>query len=204
MKKIDGVSGVVLAGGKSTRMGRDKRCLPWNGVKLLDSICAVMDQLFDELIVVTAVSDYELRSVSVRSITDEIPGKGSIGGLFSGILHGKNPYSFVVACDMPYLHSEVVERICLSPPADIVVVNLLQGVQPLHARYSKKCLPYLEEMIRKDHLKIQELLVNPALSSIVLDESQFSDLDPHLRSFINVNTPSDWEFARKAQRNLPV
>ena len=204
MKKMDGVSGVILAGGRSTRMGRDKRCLPWNGVNLLDSICAVLDPLFDELIIVTAASDYELRSASVRSITDEIPGKGSIGGLFSGILHSHNPYSFVVACDMPYLHSGVVERICLSPPADLVVVHLLHGIQPLHARYSKKCLPYLEEMIRKDHLKIQDLFCNSALSTIVLDETQLSDLDPHLRSFINVNTPSDWEFARKARRNLSV
>ncbi|MGD9850273.1 MAG: molybdenum cofactor guanylyltransferase [Nitrospirales bacterium] len=201
MIKLKNISGVVLAGGKSQRMGQDKRYLHWQGRNLLDSVCGVMNEIFDEVIVVTAIPDYERGGLSVRFITDEIPGKGSIGGLFSGLFHSQNPYCFVVACDMPYLNREVIGEICLSPPADVVVVKLLQGFQPLHARYSKQCLPFLEEMIHADNLKIQHLISDARISSRILDEAHFSGIDPHLRSFINVNTPSDWEFARKAQRN---
>ena len=203
MNKIKGITGVVLAGGKSKRMGQDKRFLRWQGMNLLDSVCGVLNELFDEVIVVTAVPDYEKGSLPVRFITDDIPNKGSMGGLFSGVRQSQNPYCFAVACDMPYLNHEVIERICQSPPADVVVVKLLQGVQPLHARYSKNCLPFLEEMIHGSNLKIQDLFTDSRISSLILDEAQFSDLDPYCRSFMNVNTPSDWEFARKAQGNSP-
>ncbi|MDR4493546.1 MAG: molybdenum cofactor guanylyltransferase [Nitrospirales bacterium] len=184
-------------------MGQDKRYLHWQGLNLLDSVCGVMNRVFEDIVVVTAIPDYELRSLSVRFITDEIPGKGSIGGLFSGLRHSLNSYCFVVGCDMPYLNPEVIAEICRNPPADIVVVKLLQGFQPLHARYSKQCIPFLEEMIQSDNLKIQHLITDSRISSRILDETHISGIDPHLRSFINVNTPADWEFARKAQRNSP-
>lgn len=185
-------------------MGRDKRYLPWQGVNLLDSVCGVMQNLFEDVIVVTAIPDYESGSFSVRFITDEIPGKGSIVGLLSGLRHSRTPDCFVVACDMPYLNREVISKVCQSPPADVVVVKLAQGFQPLHARYSKECIPFLEEMIQSDQLKIQDLLSNPNISSQILDETHFSKIDPHLRSFVNVNTPADWDFARKAGRNSCV
>lgn len=199
MAKIQDVTGVILAGGKSRRMGQDKRCLPWKGLKLLDSVCGLVSELFDEVIMVTAIPDYDICSTRVRCITDEIPNKGSIGGLFSGLRQSKNPYCFVVACDMPYLNPEVIGRICSRPSADVVVVKLLQGFQPLHAKYSKNCLPFIEEMIHADNLTIQHLFNDSRISTLILEESEFSNIDPHLRSFLNVNTPSDWEFARKAQ-----
>jgi len=201
MNKIKDITGVILAGGKSKRMGQDKRYLHWNGLNLLDAVCRVMNDLFEEVIVVTAVPDYERGVSGVRFVTDEIPDKGSIGGLFSGIRQSQNHYSFTVACDMPYLNQGVIERICHSPQGDVVAVKLLQGVQPLHARYSKNCLPYIEEMILVGNLKIQNLFHDSRIFSLILDEKHFYDLDPHLRSFMNVNTPSDWEFARKVQRN---
>ena len=181
-------------------MGKDKRYLPWQGRNLLDSVCGVMNGLFEDIIVVTAMPDYKIGSSSARLVTDEIPGKGSMGGLFSGLRQSLHSSCFVVACDMPYLNPEVITKICQSPPADIVVVKLLQGFQPLHARYSKACIPLLEEMMQSDNLKIQDLITDSRVSSCILDETHFTDLDPHFRSFINVNTPADWEFARKAQR----
>ncbi len=202
MTKSKDISEVILVGGMSRRMGKDKRYLPWQGVNLLDSVCGLLNTVFEDIIVVTAKPDYEVGSSFARLVTDEIPGKGSMGGLFSGIRHSRHSSCFVVACDMPYLNSEVISRICQSPPADIVVVKLLQGFQPLHARYSKQYLPFLEEMIQSDNLKIQELYSDRRISSCILDETHFLYIDPHLRSFINVNTPADWEFARKAQRNL--
>ncbi len=204
MTKFKDITGVVLAGGKSRRMGKDKRYLHWQGLNLLDSVCGVMNDLFEDIIVVTAMPDYKMGSSAPRLVTDEIPGKGSMGGLFSGLRHSLNSSCFVVACDMPYLNPEVIAKICQSPPADIVVVKLLQGFQPLHARYSKQCIPLLEEMIQANKLKIQDLITDCRISACILDETHFSDIDPHLRSFINVNTPADWEFARKAQRNSHV
>ncbi len=202
MGKIHLISGIVLAGGKSRRMGCDKRNLDWDGERLLDSICWLMGELFSEVIMVTAVPDYNIQGLPVRLVTDEIPGCGSIGGLYTGLLHAENHQCFVVACDMPYLKKDIIIRLCqMNSLADIVVVRLLQGIQPLHARYSKRCLPVLDEMMHSGKLSIQGILQDSRLTSLIVDETDVIDLDPQLKTFMNVNTPSDWELARKIKKN---
>jgi molybdenum cofactor guanylyltransferase len=202
MAHVSHTSGIVLAGGKSRRMGRDKRHLSWEGERLLDSICRLMGELFSEVIMVTAVPDYDVQGLPVRIVTDEIPGSGSIGGLYTGIMHAGNPHCFVVACDMPYLKKDVIIRLCeMNPIADIVVVRLLQGIQPLHGRYSKRCLPVIGEMIHSGMFSIQGILQDSRLISIIVEEGDVRDLDPHLQTFMNVNTPSDWELARKIKKD---
>lgn len=199
MKRIPDISGVVLGGGKSRRMGQDKRHLIWDGRKLLDLICSQMGTLFEEVLLVTALPDYEVGGLPVRLVTDVIPDKGSIGGVYTGLKESRNVHCFVVACDMPFLNERVISRLCHMPAADLVIVRLLQGFQPLHARYSKKCLAILEEMIQSGNLKIQNMVRDKRIATRILEESDISDLDPSLTSFMNVNTPSDWEFARKAR-----
>jgi len=196
--KFSKISGIVLGGGESRRMGRDKRRLQWEGEPFLDRVSRVMDTLFEEVLVVTAQEDYDCSHLPVRLVTDKIPQKGSLGGLYTGLLEAKNSLVFVVACDMPFLQRECISRFCVfSGTADVLVVKLSSGIQPLHARYSKRCAPIIEQMIQKEDLKIQNLVTHSDLAVEIMGESLFDDIDPYRRSFMNVNTPADLEFARK-------
>ncbi|MEZ4274013.1 MAG: molybdenum cofactor guanylyltransferase [Nitrospirales bacterium] len=202
MKKFSNISGVVLAGGQSRRMGKDKRGLEWMGTKFLDRVCLTIGSLFEEVLLVTAIEDYPAGHLPVRLVTDAIPKKGSLGGLFTGIKEASQSSVFVVACDMPFLNSVVISRFCELPESDVLMVKLSHGYQPLHGRYSKRCSFILEQMIHDGNLRIQSLVNDPSLSVQIVDESLFKDIDPYGYSFLNINTPSDYEFARKAASHL--
>lgn len=203
--KFSKISGIVLGGGQSIRMGCDKRRLHWEGEPFLDRVCGVMNTLFDEVILVTAKNDYDCSHLPVRLVTDKIPGKGSLGGLYTGLIEAKTPAVFVVACDMPLLEKKCISRICLfSGIDDVLVVKLSSGIQPLHGRYSKDCVPIIERMIQKEDLKIQNLVSHSSLKVDILEESLFDDIDPYRRSFMNINTPADLEFARKIGSSSPI
>ncbi len=178
-------------------MGRDKRRLQWEGESLLDRVCRVLQEVFQEVLVVTAEEDYDCSHLPVRLVTDKFPGKGSLGGLYTGLIEANNYLSFVVACDMPFVQHETISRLCLEPSNDVLVVRLSTGIQPLHARYSKRCAPVIEEMIHLGNLKIQDLISISALDIKIIDETCFDDIDPSRLSFSNINTPADLEFARK-------
>jgi len=203
--KFPKITGIVLGGGQSRRMGCDKRRLEWEGEPFLDRVSRVMNALFDEVIVVSAKTDYDCSHLPVRLVTDKIPRKGSLGGLYTGLIEAKTPYVFVVACDMPFLQKECISRICLSFDIDdVLVVKLSSGIQPLHACYSKGCLPIIENMIQKEDLKIQNLISHSSLKVGIIEESVFDDLDLYRRSFMNINTPADLEFARKMGSSSPI
>jgi molybdopterin-guanine dinucleotide biosynthesis protein A len=201
-KKIHDFTGVILAGGKSRRMGQDKRFLEWDGQTFLDNVSLKMGELFDEVLLVTATEDYPCGHLPLRLVTDIIPQKGSLGGLYTGIMEASYPFVFVVACDMPFLNSWSISRICALPESDVVMVKLSTGLQPLHGRYSKRCCSIMEQMIQEGNLRIQSLINYSSISVHLIEESMFRDIDPHGYSFMNINTPSDLEFARKAATRL--
>jgi len=195
--KLSSITGVVLAGGQSRRMGKDKRFLEWNGQTFLDRVCGILKDIFEEVIVVGALQDYDCSHLSVRYVTDSIPGKGSMGGLYTGLMESTELFSFVVACDMPFLNKDVIRRLCSQPESDVAIVKLPTGVQPLHARYSKKCGVIVHEMITAGDLRIQGLAQDSRLTVRLIQDSVFDDVDPQRHSFLNMNTPADLEFVRK-------
>ena len=179
-------------------MGKDKRQLEINGETFLDRVCRVMSSLFEDILVVNAIEDYDCSHLPVRVVTDVIPGKGSLGGLYTGLLEAKYSEGFVVACDMPLLNVEVIKRMCSVPPCDVLVMDLSIGLQSLHARYSRSCCPVILEKITNNNLKIQDLAKDPRLQVQLLNEEFIADLDPNHVSFLNINTPADLEFVRKS------
>jgi len=137
-------------------------------------------------------------------VTDKIPQKGSLGGLYTGLIEAKNAFVFVVACDMPFLKSECISRLCALPGTeDVLVVENSSGIQPLHARYSQACAPIIEQMIHNNDLKIQNIANHVNLTVQIIKESLFDDIDPYRQSFMNINTPADFENARKMSSQHP-
>ena len=197
------VTGVLLAGGNSRRMGEDKRYLVVGEQTLLERGLAVLRSIFQEVLVVIAQDSLPL-NVDARVVRDLVPDCGSLGGLYTGLTQATTPYIFVVACDMPFLDPAVITQFTSRrASADIVMAKLAARLHPMHALYGKGCLPVLEQMIRARQLKIQEMLSHASLHVRYVTEADMLTIDPSGRSFYNVNTPADLEAARSQLAQLP-
>jgi molybdenum cofactor guanylyltransferase len=194
---ISEVTGVLLAGGKSRRMGEDKRYLLVGEQTLLERSLEILQAVFRQVVIVIAQDSVPLASVTCPVIRDLIPDCGSLAGLYTGLKQASTEHVFVVACDMPFLNPHVIRHfVNLRLQADIVMAKLSNGLHPMHAVYGKQCLPLLEEMIATRHLKIQDLASQSALRVRFVTATDLAALDPTTRSFYNVNTLADLEAAR--------
>lgn len=190
------VTGVLLAGGKSRRMGEDKRYLVVGEETLLERGLGVLRSVFQEVLVVIAQDSPPL-GVDVRVVRDLVPECGSLGGLYSGLMQATTPWVFVVACDMPFLNQAVIAQFTSRrATADIVMAKLNARLHPMHALYGKQCLPVLEQMVLVRQLKIQEMVSQLSLRVRYVSEADLLTIDPSWRSFYNVNTLVDLESAR--------
>ena len=197
------VTGVLLAGGKSRRMGADKRYLVVGEQTLLERGLAVLSSIFQEVLVVIAQDSPPL-DVDARVVRDLVPDCGSLGGLYTGLTQATTPYIFVVACDMPFLDQAVISQFTSRrTTADIVMAKLAARLHPMHALYGKGCLPAMEQMILARQLKIQEMVSHASLRVRYVTEADLLTIDPSGRSFLNVNTPADLEVARSFQARVP-
>lgn len=196
--RLAGVTGVLLAGGTSRRMGRDKRWLELEGSTLFARALSVLDDLFPEVLISVADALPEGVEVAHRVVTDLIPNCAALGGLYTGLSLATHPRVFVAACDMPLLSAPVIRAMVeRDPRADVVMASLSYGLQPMHAVYSKRCLPHLEAMARAGTLKIQDMVQRAGLVIRIVAEDELRPIDAHALSFLNINTPADLELARK-------
>ena len=179
-------------------MGMDKRSLSIHGKPLLDRVLSVLLDVFPEVLLVLAEEDISRQEDRIRIVTDLVPGCAAVGGLYTGLYYSRYSRVFVVACDMPFLDPAVIELFSQKVDAtDIVLAQLVNGLQPLHGLYSKKCLPFLKEMIDSQDLRLQNIADKQGLTVHRIPESEIKVLDPQLLSFLNLNSPADVELAKK-------
>lgn len=183
------ITGIILAGGKNLRMGKNKAFLEVNGERIIDRTKNLFRELFDEVLLVTnSLPDY--LGLNLRMVADLYTGKGALGGVYTGLFHASHSHAFVAACDMPFLNKDLIRHLIdLSPGYEIVIPKTQDGWQPLHAIYSQKCLPFMEELIRQDNLKIIDFFHRVKKREVPTEE--ILPLDPNLTSFLNVNTPEE-------------
>jgi len=189
---IENVSGVLVAGGKSRRMGSDKRFLELAGKRVFDRTLALLEVLFSENFIVLAEPVPGLQCGTARIVYDRVPNAGSLGGLYTGLLTATHERSFAVACDMPFLDPEVIRFMAsFDPSADVVVAEVKGQLQPLHAMYSRRCTPFLRGMADQQDLKIQHLFRDPSLRVSVVRSEDLEGVGSGVASFQNINTPED-------------
>lgn len=188
------MTGVILSGGESKRMGRNKAFIEVQGERIIDRTVRLFKELFDEVMIVTnAPLEYAYLGVSV--VTDLIPGKGSLGGLYTGLYLAPSSQAFFVSCDMPFLKKEVVAYfVSLAKSVDLVVYHCQGYWEPLHAVYSRNFLRPFERLLQQGELRIIEAYERMRIREVTKEELQ--PLDPDLRSLININTPEDLEKIR--------
>lgn len=188
-------SGIILAGGKNSRMGTNKAFLEIDGNRLIDKIMDIYRRLFNEIIIVTndPVSYIEFSDASI--VTDIYKNKGPLGGIFTGLFYAKNPGIFVSACDLPYLNPDFI--LYLARPAenhDVVAPVTAEGYQPLCAFYSRNCLPVIKRQLERDKLKVAGFFNDVRVKTVTSDEIRRFDPDGLL--FWNLNTPADFKDAK--------
>lgn len=187
------VTGIVLAGGLSRRLGRDKAVEPINGEPLISRVIRSLEDLTNEIVVVvndSARADQLPLSNAARVAVDIYPDSGSLGGIFSGLSAAKNDWGFVVACDMPFLNPELIAQMLTLRHGYDAVVPMLDGYpEPTHSAYSKACLPHIERRLKSNQLRIAAFFDSVRVR--FLPDEEVDRFDPQHHSFFNVNTPED-------------
>ncbi len=190
------ITAVILAGGKASRMGGvNKALLKINGKSIIEREIEVLNALFDETIIITNnPENYEFLGKPL--FRDVIPGKGSLGGLYTGLIRAKNHHSFFVPCDMPFLDTRIIDVMLSNlDNHDIVIPKVKGHLEPMHAIYSKKCLPHIKKLLTGDDLKIKHLFNE--VDTYEVSENCIRKFDPAFDFIMNVNTPEDFEEAKK-------
>ena len=191
------VSGVVLAGGMSRRLGRNKALEPVGGEALIRQVIGRLSKLADETIAVVADAE-QAKALPLpdfaRVALDLYPGKSSLGGIFSGLSASMTTWAIVVACDMPFLNLELLRYLLDLRSGRDAVVPVLDGrPEPTHAVYSRVCLPHIEKRLQADDLKIARFFDEVKVRYV--PEDDIARFDPDFRSFFNVNTQDDLDKA---------
>ena len=193
---------IVLAGGKSLRLGYDKVLEIIGNTSLLERVISRVSLLSSEVIIVTANEQTNLELVDypkLRILCDIYPGKGPIGGIYTGLATSTSFYNLVVASDMPFLNHNLLHyMIQLSANFDLVVPRVGNLVEPLHAVYTKKCLATIEQMIKQDKLSVNQLF--HLVKTRYVEAEEIERFDPKHLSFFNINTKADLKRARELVR----
>lgn len=190
----EGVTGIILAGGKNSRMGAEKALLKVGPYFIIERISGVLRKLVDEILVVAGQPE-KYAAYGDRVVSDIITGRGPLGGIHAGLVHAAYPRVLVTACDMPFTSAGLVRLIMDSAAGYDVVVPRYRGYpEPLFALYGKSCTGVIERQLAGGRNKIT------AFYGLVrvryLEEHEMVAVEPCLeRVFFNVNTPGDLEKA---------
>jgi len=189
------ITGVVQAGGKSTRMGGEpKALLELGGRRVIDRVVEVLASVTDDLLVVTNTPAL-YASLGIPMVPDVFADGGSLGGIYSGLRAAAGAAIFTVACDMPFLRADVARLVIeRAGDADVVVPRAGGQLETLHACYGKRCLEPMESRIRAGRLKIVDFFEDVRVT--VIPEAEVARLAAPEIVFMNVNTPDDLARAR--------
>jgi molybdenum cofactor guanylyltransferase len=193
---------IILAGGRSTRMGTNKALLPLPGnrhLTFVEHLASTLIPFCTETILVARDSNdaanYTLPGVQV--ITDKVPDHGPLMGLYTGLSAIQAQRALVVAVDMPFIQPTLISFILSQPSTDSLLVPLVNNVpQVLLAVYPRTILPLIDDRIQQGRRDPRSLLEMAAVQYI--EEAQLRLFDPELRSFVNVNTPGELEYLQSS------
>ena len=195
-EKSSPVTGVILAGGKSRRMGENKALMQLGDDSLIGHVIRRMRPITDELLLVTnSPTEYAHLGVSMHG--DIFPGAGTLGGIYTGVTHASHNAVLCVACDSPFLNPKLLTYLAsILEEYDAVMPythrnNTQTTLQTLCAAYSKRCLPIIASMLRESELRVHALQERAHIKRV--SPEVWQEFDPDGASFFNINTPEDFE-----------
>ncbi len=193
------ISSIILAGGKSSRLGHDKVLEKFGNTSLLEQVISRIDSLSKEIIIVTAKERTFPQLASrpkIKIVSDIFPGQGSLGGIYTGLVKSDSFYNLVVAADMPFLNVPLLRNmIKIADGFDFVLPRVNGLFEPLHAIYSRNCIQPIERILNEGKKVIVELFNYVKVRYVEADE--VDRFDPKHLSFFNINTREELELAKK-------
>lgn len=190
---IPDATAIVLAGGKSSRMGRPKSLLLFDGKPLIVHLARALERMFAETVIVAA-PEQELPPLPVVLVRDEVPYQGPVGGIYYGLRAASGKFCFVTSCDVAFVNPSLISHLLSQiSDYDVVVPYWQERFQPLHAVYRTGVLPLLKEQLdRKD---LRPIFLFDKVRTRKVDEEEVRIFDPDGLSFFNMNTPDDYQRA---------
>ena len=187
------VTGVILAGGESSRFGANKALVRLNGKGIVETQVTLFRDLFQDVLLI-ANDPAVFENLDVRVLSDLIPGMGPLGGIFTGLFHAKFPEIFVAACDMPFLDRRLIRMLIEARfDVDVVVPKSRRGLEPLHAVYGKRCLKPIYELVVSGTRQVFQFF--PQVRVREIEEESLRVIAPDLRCLFNINTMDDFRVA---------
>jgi molybdopterin-guanine dinucleotide biosynthesis protein A len=188
-------SAVILAGGKSVRMGRNKALLDFGGETLIERVYRILQDVFQEVLI--SANDAEAYAfVGAPIVHDVFDSASSLAGIHAGLLRCRAEHCFFAACDMPFLNADLVRYLGrFAGDFDVVIPVSQNGLEPLHSFYSRRCIPHIEEQLERGNPKIIDFFDRVRVREVSLDEVR--KVDPEELSCFNINTPEKYESAKK-------
>lgn len=185
-----------MAGGKSSRMGQNKSFVKIGERPLIEHVVKRVDGLGTETILITNQPD-PYTYLGLPIFADIYPEHGPLAGIYTAVARAQQPHTLVVATDMPHLNRELLRyMIALRDSADVVVPRWERFPEPLHAIYSRTCLPAIQEKLEAGQLKITGFFGRVRVRFVEREEIARFDKDG--RSFSNINTPDELDAAQKS------
>ncbi len=188
---VGDTTGVILAGGKSSRYGSNKALAELNGMPLIERVLGVMGSVFEDLILITN-SPGEYAHLKIPMKEDLIKGLGPLGGIYTGLESISHEAGFFVACDMPFLNEGLIRHmLAISGDYDAVVPKIDWKIETLHTLYRKRCLPAIKSLIDSRNYQAKQFFQRIRVRYVGQDE--ILAFDPRLRAFANVNRPEEMD-----------
>ena len=204
------VSGIILSGGRSRRMGQDKAFLEVGGRRLIDHVADALTQVSDDLIIVANEPD-RYHDPRWRVVPDAFPDTGSLGGLYTGLVAARHAYAVAVACDMPFLNVSLLRYLISQARSWDAAVPHVSGpsflhrpdrverrptakdvdLQPLHAVYHRRAAAAIRRQIAAGDLRLIGFF--PHIRVHYVSADVIARFDPQGLSFFNANTPEEWQ-----------
>jgi molybdopterin-guanine dinucleotide biosynthesis protein A/molybdopterin converting factor small subunit len=186
---------IILTGGKSSRMGRPKALLPFAGEPLIAHVVRALKTIFAEAVVVAA-PEQELPTLPAVLVHDDVAYQGPVSGSYHGLTASAGEVCFVTSCDAPFLNLALVAHLLSRiSDCDVVVPYWQERLQPLHAAYRRSVAPLLREQLNRGELR--PISLYPKVRTREIHEVEIRRIDPEGLSFLNMNSPEDYDAALK-------
>ena len=187
------VSGIVLAGGRSVRMGTDKTQLAWGRHTLLEQADSLLRGVTDEVLVVGNLEGtYCLQGV--RQVKDRYAGRGPLGGIHAGLLAAKYEAAIVLSCDMPFVTAKLAAFLVAKSDGFAAVTPRCRGrIEPLCAVYARSCLAAIEDLLQAGENQVRQVFCK--VNTCYVEEEALQLFGDANQLFFNLNTPQDWQEA---------
>jgi molybdopterin-guanine dinucleotide biosynthesis protein A len=180
--------------------GQTKALIELGGKRIIERVLAALAPAVDDVLVVTNTPEL-YAFLGLPMVGDVYPDHGALGGIYSGLTAAAGQAAFTVACDMPFLHPDVVELVVSrAGHADVVIPRTAAGLETMHAAYGRTCLPTIAEQLAAGQLKISDFF--PRVRVVEIAEAEVARFGDPRVVFMNVNTPDELARARALAREL--